>query len=178
MRNDDKRLLLLGLLRIQKMHGYQLQQFLDQHMEFVTSLKAPTAYYTLEKMAKEGLVEAKSEQAGNRPVRQVYCLTVKGEELFRCLLDRNLSSYELGETADDIGTAFLSMVSPEEADKLLANKRKQAAKRLAEVNEALNAVKRVEPSHLSLVRARLRLEADLNWIDNVSSIIAMPKRGQ
>lgn len=168
MRNADNRLLLLGLLRIQKMHGYQLQQFLDQHMEFLSPLKASTAYYTLEKMAREGLVEATSEREGNRPVRQVYCLTAAGEARFRELLDENLSSYEPGESGDDVGIAFLEALPREEAARLLASKRERMRSRLAEIQAMLDRIRTVETLHLSLVHTRLRLEADLEWIEEVA----------
>ncbi len=171
MRNDDKRLLLLGLLRIQKMHGYQLQQFLDEHMGFLSSLKPSTAYYTLEKMAEEGLVEAASEREGNRPTRQVYCITERGEEVFRALLEQNLCSYDAGESGDDIGMAFLSSFSAERVAKLLVSKREGIMRRLAEVEEALKRIQSVEPTHLALLRARLRLHADLKWIDAVAATV-------
>lgn len=169
MRNADKRLLLLGLLRAQKMHGYQLQQFLDEHMGFFSSLKASTAYYTLERMAEEGLVEAKSERPGNRPTRQVYCITPSGEAAFHELLQENLSSFDFGETGDDVGIAFLNALDPAEAGTLLAKKRARIEQRRAEVDGALERVKAVEPTHLALLRARLRLEADLAWLDEVET---------
>ena len=171
MDNTDKRLLLLGLLRIQKMHGYQLQQFLDEHMQFLSTLKASTAYYTLERMAEEGLVEAKSERAGNRPTRQVYCLTVQGEERFNELLEENLASYDFEETADDIGVAFLTSLPSAKARKLLASKRTRIEEKLAEVRAALGKVGEAETLHLFLLRARLKLEVDLQWIDEVMRIV-------
>lgn len=167
MCNGDKRLLLLGLLRIQKMHGYQLQQFLDEHSGSLPSLKASTAYYTLEKMAKEGLVEAKSEREGNRPVRQVYCLTARGEEVFRRLLERNLSNYEIGEAPDDVGLAFLSSLPVEKARELLMVKRAKIERKLAEVSSTLDSLGKAKSLHLPLLRVRFRLEADLRWIESV-----------
>lgn len=172
MRNADKRLLLLGLLGIQKMHGYQLQQFLDEHMQFLASLKASSAYYTLERMAEEGLVEAQSERSGNRPVRQVYCLTPSGEARFRELLHENLASYDGEEGGDDIGIAFLESLTAGEAASLLGKKRELLRGRLAEVTRALSEVRTAEPVHLPLVRMRYRLEADLRWLDELLAGLA------
>lgn len=167
MRNTDKRLLLLGVLRAQKMHGYQLQQFLEKHLAYFPSLKASTAYYTLERMAEEGLVEAQSEQPGNRPVRRVYRITPTGETAFRALLEESLSSFDFGETGDEIGIAFLSALEPNAARALLASKRKRIEARLSEAVKALARLKSVDPAHLALVRVRLRLEADSAWIQEV-----------
>lgn len=169
MRNADNRLLLLGLLRIQKMHGYQLQQFLDEHMEFLSPLKASTAYYTLEKMAQEGLVEATREREGNRPVRQVYCLTAAGEARFRQLLEENLSFYDSEQSGGDVGIAFLEALTREEAARLLSSKREHVRSRIAEVKALLARIRTAKPLHLSLVHARLRLEADLEWIKEVET---------
>ena len=172
MRNSDKRLLLLGVLRIQKMHGYQLQQFLDQHAGSLPSLKAPTAYYTLERMAEEGLVEAQSEREGNRPVRQVYCITQLGEERFRELLAENLASYEPGDSSDDIGAAFLGELPAGRLPELLEAKRAKIQKRLAEVTAALASVETPDSVHLSLTRSRYRLEADLRWTGEILATAA------
>ncbi|HUX21000.1 MAG TPA: PadR family transcriptional regulator [Spirochaetia bacterium] len=167
MRNEEKRLLLLGLLRIQKMHGYQLQQFFDEHAGSLPSLKASTAYYTLEKMAGEGLVEATSEREGNRPVRQVYCITERGDALFTRLLEENLAGYENESDSDDIGVAFLSALPPERSRELLLTKRRRIEARLEEVSGVLSSLPSMEAVHLPLNRSRLRIGADLQWIDMV-----------
>jgi DNA-binding PadR family transcriptional regulator len=175
MRNEDKRLLLLGLLRIQKMHGYQLQQFFDEHAGSFPSLKASTAYYTLEKMAGEGLVDAKSEREGNRPLRQVYCITAKGEGLFGRFLEENLAAYELEHGGEDIGVAFLSSLPPGRAGELLATKRAKIVAELEEISGVLSSLPAMKAVHLPLHRSRLRLEADLQWVDMVLGFLQVEK---
>ena len=46
----EKKLLLLGLLRSQEMHGYQLNEFIENSLPTCIEIKKPTAYYILNKM--------------------------------------------------------------------------------------------------------------------------------
>ena len=47
----ERELLLLGLLRSQDMHGYQLHEAIDSHLGMVVQLTKPTAYGLLSNMA-------------------------------------------------------------------------------------------------------------------------------
>ena len=71
-------------------------------------------------------------------------------------------------TASDIGTAFLSSIPVDAAATLLDAKRGKVMHRLEEVRDALERVDAVESAHLPLLHARLRLEADLAWLDEVA----------
>ena len=166
---QNRQLLLLGLLRIQTMHGYQLNQFLEEHLDFMTSLKPSTAYYTLERMAAEGLVEAHAEQAGNRPTRQIYAITPAGEIRYRELLRRNLASYDPCESADAIGIAFLADLPPEEARQLLAEKRALIQDRLDKILAAEDRVDAASATHLSLERVKRQHQLDLEWLSEVEA---------
>src|SRR6187551_2860295 len=126
----EKKLLLLGLLRRQEMHGYQLNEFIDNNLSLCTDLKKPTAYYLLDKMAADGWISAANEQEGNRPPRRVYRLTEAGESAFQQLLRQNLAAYAPVNFIGDIGLAFLDWLTPDEALPLLTAQRQQAAARL------------------------------------------------
>ena len=69
MNTDDRSLLLLGMLKAQRSHGYQMHEFIEKNLARVADLKKATAYATLDKLAKEGLVQTTSKQVGNRPPR-------------------------------------------------------------------------------------------------------------
>ncbi len=62
----DRKLLLLGLLRMQDMHGYQINDFIDAFLAVCVDVKKPTAYYLLNKMHADGWI-AVEEQAGGQP---------------------------------------------------------------------------------------------------------------
>lgn len=123
MMND--RLLLLGLLRREEMHGYQLHEFIDRELAFCTDLKKPTAYYLLNKMTAEGWISEETAQEGNRPPRKVYSITPAGEAAFQRLLRQNVASYIPSHFPGDVGIAYLDALPPGEALSLLRQRRAQ-----------------------------------------------------
>ena len=90
----ERELLLLGLLRSQEMHGYQLHEAIDSHLGMGVQLTKPTAYRLLSNMAEDGWVTYREEQEGNRPPRRVYAITAQGEVAFQRLLRENLANYQ------------------------------------------------------------------------------------
>ena len=160
----DRELLLLGILRQQEMHGYELHDFINKNLASCTDMKKSTAYYLLKKMEGAGLISQETKQEGNRPPRQVYQLAPSGEAEFQRLLRKNLSRYSKTFFTGDIGLVFLDTVELEEALPLL-NKRR------SELTDALTAAENI-PGHkgsLQLVFDHLvhHLTAELAWIDTV-----------
>ena len=87
---DERKLLLLGILRQSEMHGYLLNAHLDGAAPI--SLKKPTAYNLLERMHTDGWVSYRDEPTGDRP-RRVYALTETGEQAFLRLLRKQLQHF-------------------------------------------------------------------------------------
>ncbi|MBX3050978.1 MAG: helix-turn-helix transcriptional regulator [Caldilineaceae bacterium] len=172
MNVEDRKLLLLGLLRIQAMHGYQLNQFLDEHLDFIASLKPSTAYYTLERMAAEGLVQTHAEQPGRRPARQIYDITPAGEALYQELLKQNLSGYAMGESGDDIGIGFLADLPPAEAERCLALKRAILQEKIVQFEEMAGRITLSDATHLAVRRTLHRLRADEVWLEEAGQWLA------
>jgi DNA-binding PadR family transcriptional regulator len=160
---DDK-LLLLGLLRREGMHGYGLYEFIEQNLSVCTDLKKPTAYYLLNRMAEDGWIEVESTQAGNRPPKRVYRLTDKGEAAFQQLLRENLSSYHPAYFTGDIGLALLDGLEPGEARLLLDQRRAALETALAAARSAPE-----HPGRLQWVieHQRRHLQVELDWLDEV-----------
>jgi DNA-binding PadR family transcriptional regulator len=81
------RLLVLGLLRAQPMHGYELHRWLEvSRADLWADVLPGSVYHALRQMHKEGLVEMQStERTGNRS-RAVYAITPAGEAAFARLL--------------------------------------------------------------------------------------------
>ena len=116
----ERELLLLGLLQKEEMHGYQLHEFIDSFMQTCVDLKKSTAYYLLEKMAKEGYVTRTEEREGNRPPRRVYHLTPAGEARFLDLLRQNLATYLPAKFPGDTGLTFLDNLPTDRSHHLAA----------------------------------------------------------
>jgi DNA-binding PadR family transcriptional regulator len=158
-----RELLLLGLLRQQASHGYQLNEFIDQALSACTDLKRPTAYFLLDKMAAAGWLEATRSPASGRRLRRVFKLTAAGEAEFQRLLRENLSAWLPAYFPGDVGLAFADALPAAEARRLLADRR-------AALVEALAAAQRV-PTHAGSLQwvvdhqAR-HLAAELDWLDS------------
>ena len=160
----DRELLLLGLLRQEDMHGYQLHEFINQNMSSCIDLKKPTAYYLLEKMAESGWINEIQEQEGNRPPRNVFQLTTEGEATFQRLLRENIATYHSTKFADDIGLTFLDALAPEEAKALLNVRRTTIVNDLAHAQAIPQ-----HPGSSQLVIEHLihHLQSELEWLDKV-----------
>lgn len=160
----DRELLLLGLLRREDMHGYQLHEFINQNMASCIDLKKPTAYYLLDKMAESGWITEMETQDGNRPPRRVYQLTPEGEAVFQRLLRENLANHYPARFTGDIGLAFLDTLPPNEAKTLLMQRRVVLADEVA----TAQAVPHHAGSSQLVIEHRLRhLQTELAWLDEV-----------
>ncbi len=160
----DRELLLLGLLRGEGMHGYQLHDFINKNMSSCVELKKPTAYYLLEKMAEAGWVDDTEDQEGNRPTKHVYKLTVDGETAFQSLLRENISTYHPVRFAGDIGIAFLDTLPPDEVRDLLQLRRNKLVSALA---DAEHIPKHTGSSQLVIDHLVRHLKTELDWLDEV-----------
>ena len=159
-----QQLLILGILMKEKMHGYRLNEYVNHAMGLYTDLKKATAYYTLEKLEKDGYIEQETEREGKRPERRVYQITKKGRTHFLVLLRQHLKSYTRTYYADDIGIAFMNQLPTDEVCQLLTEKREKV--------EMLLQLFRKHPEHGKNWRYMTshniaHLEADLAWLDSV-----------
>jgi DNA-binding PadR family transcriptional regulator len=161
----DRQLLLLGLLRSQQMHGYQLNEFIDEQMAFCVDLKRPTAYYLLDKLCRDGYVAEETERAGNRPERRVYRITPAGEARFQALLRQNLAAYSPPTYPEDIGVIFAGQLPDAEAARLLRARRELLLAHRARL-EALRTG--LPDDHQSVIEHHLvHLEAELGWVERL-----------
>jgi len=160
----ERELLLLGLLRGQEMHGYQLYDFIDGHLGTGVHLKKATAYRLLNRMAEEEWVSFREEQEGNRPARRVYAITPRGEAAFQRLLRESLSDYTPLDFLGHIALLFLDDLPAAEAARLLRQRR-------AAVEKLLQATRTHDAAHgssgLLLQHQARHLAADLRWLDEV-----------
>jgi DNA-binding PadR family transcriptional regulator len=157
----EKQLLFLGLLRQQDMHAYQLYEFLEAHTNMYLPLKKSTVYSALKRMSDGGLVNIKTEQVGNRPPRQVYSITPKGEEQFIQLLRENLGTYTTPVLSNLIGIGFIDALPTEDLQVLLKSRREQAQQHLDLVQ--------IDDKHaVPTLRYLQRLyKLEVEWLDEI-----------
>jgi len=164
MRSMERKLLLLGLLRNQEMHGYQLNEVIDSHLGTTVFLKKSTAYDLLKKMAEDGWITSTEEHVGNRPPRRVYAITPAGEQAFQHLLRECLATYKPAEFPNDISLAFLDAIPADEALSLLQQRRRMVEELL---DEAGQQVEHPGSMQLVLEHQRRYLAAESEWLDHV-----------
>lgn len=173
---DERALLLLGILRRQDMHGYQLHEFIDMNLAVCADLKKATAYFLLDKMAARGWVTFEQAQEGNRPPRRVYRVTPAGEEAFQRMLRANLSAYMPARFGGDVGFAFIDALKPKEAAHLLRQRRAIMADALAALE---STPEHAGGAQLIIEHQRRHLAAELEWLDDViARVEETPRRGR
>ncbi len=161
----DRQLLLLGLLRNQEMHGYQINEFIDQQMAFCVDLKRSTAYYLLDKLCREGYVSEEVERAGNRPERHVYRITPAGETYFQHLLRHNLTAYAPPIYAEDIGIIFQHHLPPAEVTRLLRVRHEAIITHRARLELLQTAL---PADHRAVIEHHIvHVDAELAWLDRL-----------
>jgi DNA-binding PadR family transcriptional regulator len=154
---DERALLLLGMLRSQSQHGYQINEFIERNLSRVTDMKKPTAYAILDRLSRDGYVRMRTEQEGNRPPRKVYSITPKGEQAFEDLLRKTLARSDRFSVPGDIGLMFLGHLPRAEAITLLEQRMADLAEQHASYARA--------PRHDYDVGARMVIERILLHMD-------------
>jgi DNA-binding PadR family transcriptional regulator len=83
-------LVLLGLLAERPMHGYQANLELERReVRDWAGISRPQVYYSLEKLARRGLIRAsESEEPAAGPERSVFATTAKGRAALADALER------------------------------------------------------------------------------------------
>jgi DNA-binding PadR family transcriptional regulator len=104
---DERALLLLGILKVQSQHGYQINEFIERSLNRVTDMKKPTAYAVLDRLSQGGYITVRTEQEGSRPARKVYAITPAGERLYLELLRLHLGEPHRTPAAGGIALMFL-----------------------------------------------------------------------
>lgn len=109
------RLIILGLLRDQDLHGYELKKILEDEMGDWASVAVGSIYFALDKLAEDGLIEdSGAKQEGNRPAKTVYRVTKAGRAEFLRLLRETWATEERQTFDLDAGLAFMDALPQDE----------------------------------------------------------------
>ena len=160
-------LLLLGLLQRQAMHGYELHEFLEHRLHFMTDLKKPTAYRLLDRLYAQGLVDRVVERAGRRPERMVYRLTQAGLDRFEALLREQLASGEPVLYLANIPLLFSDHLPAIERRDLLEQRARALRGYKVGLVEAVAAHTPATAPRLVLEHDLALLDAELDWLERL-----------
>jgi DNA-binding PadR family transcriptional regulator len=159
----EKKLLLLGLLLSHGMHGYQLNEMLQQNPGTPISITKSNAYKLLNDMEKEDWVTFVQEQEGNRPQRRVYSVTETGEKAFYRLLRENLSTYKSPEFPSVVGLDFMHMLPVEEAISLLEERQKLVIEKFQQLDDIPVEMRQ---SHLAIDYLHQHYAKEIKWVSD------------
>ena len=157
-----KKLLLLGLLRGQKLHGYGVLDYLETHTAGGSAIGKSNAYRLLRVMENDGLIRSVTERDGKRPERHVYTVMPAGEAWFQ---EQLLVELALDATADQPGIAvlnYLDELDPAAAAAQLQLRRDRVATRHDQLRQVPQDVLHLHPA-LDLSLRQVALELD--WLD-------------
>jgi DNA-binding PadR family transcriptional regulator len=171
MKNE---LLLLGLLRRQVMHGYQLNEFIERDLTMCSDLKKSTAYFLLDKLVKQELVSFQQTQEGGRPPRRVYQITAKGEEEFQRLLRENLTTYDPVLFPNDIGMLFADALPTSDVLRLLRDQLAALRQHLATIK---TAPPHPGPMQWVIEHRLVHLQSELDWLTEVITRLEADSNG-
>jgi DNA-binding PadR family transcriptional regulator len=166
------RLVILGLLREQQLHGYEIKHIIEEHMGDWTNIAFGSIYFALRKLAEEGFIEQFAvEQEGNRPSRTIYQITEAGQAEFLRLLREVWQNLERHYYTIDIGLAFIEALPVEEVKDHLRNRIVQLETIFQHLDEHKNEILSMEevPRKAASVfdHSRLHFEAELTWTRNL-----------
>ena len=118
---DVTRIVLLGLLAQRAMHGYAVHRVIEErHMDQWAAIKPASIYGALQRLEREGLVEAAgATRSGRRPVATVYRTTASGREELRRLLRQAWMQPVRWAAPVDVALGFHQLLGADEIEALL-----------------------------------------------------------
>lgn len=158
---------LLGLLAQKPRYGYELDKIIAEKLfREWTDIAFSSIYAILRGMEAKGLVESKSEIAGNR-VRRQYSLTRTGRKALRNTVESMIS--EPAKASDDFMTAIanIGLLEDAEAKEALETRRSRLQIQLSNTKKTCGDATGRKASGLEPIfkRAELRVKADIDFID-------------
>jgi DNA-binding PadR family transcriptional regulator len=165
---------ILGLLKKEPLHGYEIKRIIEQEMGDWTDIAFGSIYFALDALAKDGFVTAEvQESAQRRPSRIVYTITHAGEGEYLRLLRELWQDTTRQRNPLDIGIAFMRDLPTAEVKKYLAARigmMEEILRNLREhERETLAQPGMPRESRFIFSHARHQLEAELAWLREVSA---------
>ncbi|MEO8475813.1 MAG: helix-turn-helix transcriptional regulator [Actinomycetota bacterium] len=162
-------LAILGLLKEQPMHGYQLSRELGYALGGFWRVSYGSLYPTLRRLEQSGAIEVDGEQPAAGRRKHVYRITQQGEVAFLEMLQETPHDNSTEDTRFRVRLAFFRYLPPETRIRLLERRRTTLEERLNTISDSLRTTRvRVDDYTLSLMEhGRSATESDLAWVDGL-----------
>jgi DNA-binding PadR family transcriptional regulator len=155
-------LTLLGLLKREPSHGYDLKRDYDSFFGRDRPLPFGQVYATLARLARDGKVVAGPSEPGAGPDRKRYLITERGVTEFEAWLAEPVEAEPHLQTVL-FAKVVLALMLGRDAERYLAAQRASHLRRMRELTEIKRAGSLVDA--LLADHGLFHLEADLRWIE-------------
>ncbi|WP_261663929.1 PadR family transcriptional regulator [Deinococcus sp. Marseille-Q6407] len=160
--DDERILLLLGLLTEQDRHGYEINDFIERNLEAVIRLKKATAYQLLDRLEARELIVSHTEAQAQRPTRRVFHLTEAGRTHFCQLLEDQLRQAPPLIPEGNVPVMFSEYIAPPQLLTALRERLAQVEAQLAGCDAARQPC--TAGVGLALERIERLTRADRDWL--------------
>ncbi|HYA45675.1 MAG TPA: PadR family transcriptional regulator [Acidimicrobiales bacterium] len=169
----------LGLLKEQELHGYELKKRLSDVFGFSTGVSFGSLYPALARLESAGAVQViaggtvaeqpedaaqRERRAGRR--RKVYAITPLGAKMFEELLAGSQGSTE-DDRSFSLRLAFASYLPPERRLGLLLQRRAVLGERLAQLAARARARRDDRYMRVLYQRQTEELSSNVSWLDQL-----------
>jgi DNA-binding PadR family transcriptional regulator len=167
---------LLGFLRRQSMHGYEIHQQLSDTtgLGLVWRLKQSQLYALLAKLEREGYVTTTVEYQDTRPPRKMFELTEAGRQAFLEWMERPVPQGRKLRLDFLAKFYFAQLEGPEVALRLIEGQRVVCRDWLRQQTEETDLLRQSWPYDWLVHKFRMgQIEAMLAWLDTCQEALAM-----
>lgn len=145
-------LAILGVLKEQPMHGYELRHYLSFAVGHIWQLSYGTLYPALRRLEKRGELTKQTIRDGKGPAKHVYALTAQGEKSFLQMMREVGSPTEISDPHKfTLRLIFFRYLDRETREALL----QQRLKFLRENRESLTEMEAIPSQGLDRYRRAL-----------------------
>ena len=163
-------LAILGLLKQQPMHGYQLSRELGDSLGGFWRVSYGSLYPTLRRLERDGLVApVPGESTGGRRKKTVFGITEQGERAFLDLLQETPNDSSTEDARFRVRLAFFRYLPPETRIRLLERRLAYLTERLGTIDDSLRTTREGDDDYtLSLMEhGRSATRSDIEWLDGL-----------
>lgn len=156
----------LGLLKEQDMHGYELKKRLADVFGLSTAVSFGSLYPALRRLEAAGAVRAVEAGPGDRRRRKVYGITASGSRMFEDLLATSQGAVE-DERAFNLRLAFARYLPPAARLGMLEQRRAVLGERLAQLGSRARARRDDRYVRVLAEREHQTLARDVTWLEDL-----------
>lgn len=168
---------LLGLVRQQPMHGYEIYQRLKEHemLGMIWNVKQSQVYALLAKLEQAGYLATTIESAGAYPPRKVLHLTNEGTEAFTHWIRTPIQDWEGIQLEFLAKMLFAQLASDDTALKLVERQHRESTRWLETLEQHIQSLKPCQSSEWLVLQLRKRqIEGFLEWLDRCTMHFRSP----